>query len=170
MKLHAGDALCRTDRLQVLPPPRRVDCTSNALTGFGSGASADQASLETALSGCGTVSQRDPGRAPDSRIPTVRSEVLMKSEASMLASFSSSKSICELPKLDIFSQEDDVCPVKWQGKKLQEKDRMQLIDMGHDTYRCQLGKVAAAVAGDSVTTSSNPVSLLALMDEEADEV
>lgn len=92
----------------------------------------------------------------------------MKSEASMLASLSSSKAICELPKLDIFLPEDDVSPVKAKVRP-QDKDFMQLRDVGHELYRAQLGSVTAAVAGESVTTENNQLDLLAIMDA-ADEV
>jgi hypothetical protein len=154
----------------VLPPPRRGACTSNALAALESGAAAEQTSQAEMQSDSSALSGRGPGSAPDSHVSTVWSKALMKSEASMLASFSSSKTICEMPKLDLFSLEDEVRPVKGQNKEPQEKDGMQLRDVGHDTYRCQLGSVATAVAGDTVTTENNPVSLLVLMDEEADEV
>lgn len=85
----------------------------------------------------------------------------------MLASFSSGKAICELPKLDIFMPEDDISAMV---AKAQDRDTMQLTDVGHDTYRSQLGSVAAVVDGAAETAESNPCSLLALMDEESDEV
>lgn len=100
---------------------------------------------------------------------TVCSDALMKSEASMLASFSSSKTVCEVPKLDIFLPEDDVSPVKPE-QRLQGRDAMQLQDGGHDSYRNQLGNVTAAVSGVAVATEDTEgPDLLALMDE-ADEV
>ena len=161
--------MCRSDRLQALPPPRR-DSTATALAGLECGVSAERSPSQA---GSATGCHKSLGAGSDRQNAIAKTEIhsdaLMRSEASMLASFSSNKAICEVPMLDIFLPEDDASPVKADQRPL-ERGAMQLQDAGHHSYRNQLGSVTAAVGGATLMTGgAQGPDLLALMDE-ADEL
>lgn len=153
--------MCRTDRLQVLPPPRRgVDARESRLP---------EASPHTEPTTKSREARSESGKLGNESNASVMStenngDTLIKSEARILASFSASKATCELPMLDMFLPEYANSPVKCKTKQ----DIAQHQDSGHETYKTQLGSVVSNIVGTRGAEESAALSLLSLMDEQSD--